>query len=56
VRALVDGAFGRARRILERNRAVLESGAAQLLEHETLAEDALRALFEKLELEPAEAA
>jgi cell division protease FtsH len=56
VRALVDGAFGRARRILERNRALLDAGSAQLLEQETLGEDALRSLFEKLEPEPLEAA
>ena len=52
VRALVDGAFGRARRILERNRPVLELGAEKLLADETLGEEALHDLFEKLEREP----
>ncbi|HMK67001.1 MAG TPA: ATP-dependent zinc metalloprotease FtsH [Stellaceae bacterium] len=52
VRALVDGAFGRARRILERNRTVLERGAEKLLADETLGEEALHDLFEKLEREP----
>jgi hypothetical protein len=33
---------------------VLEKGAEQLLVTETLGEDALRALFEKLEREPVE--
>ena len=56
VRALVDGAFGRARRILELNRAVLEQGAERLLAVETLGETELRQLFEKVEPEPAEAA
>jgi cell division protease FtsH len=46
VRGLVAGAFERARRLLERHRAVLESGAEQLLTRETLERpelDALRA-------------
>jgi cell division protease FtsH len=36
VRGLVGSAFERARRLLERHRRVLESGAEQLLIHETL--------------------
>ena len=42
--ALVDQAFRRARDLLEKRRAVLEAGVAQLLEKETLGEAALAAL------------
>jgi cell division protease FtsH len=51
IRELVDGAFARARRILERNRGVLDESARQLLARETLAEEELRALFEKVRAE-----
>jgi cell division protease FtsH len=56
VRELVDGAFTRARGILERNRALLEESAELLLARETLAEEDLQSLFEKLAREPAAAA
>ena len=49
VRGLVGGAYERARRLLARHRAVLESGAAQLLTQETLERpelEALRALLD----------
>ncbi|MGE4218988.1 MAG: ATP-dependent zinc metalloprotease FtsH [Alphaproteobacteria bacterium] len=45
VREIVAGAYAEARGILERERATLEAGAAQLLEKETLDEAALAALF-----------
>jgi cell division protease FtsH len=48
VRGLVDGAFQRARRLVEQNRDVLETGAAQLLLHETLERQDLDALRAKL--------
>jgi cell division protease FtsH len=49
VRGLVDSAFDRASEILGRNRALLEHGAAQLLEKETLDGAELAALLEKVE-------
>jgi cell division protease FtsH len=45
VRQSVDGAYVRARDILARNRALLERGAEQLLETETLDEPQLLQLF-----------
>jgi cell division protease FtsH len=48
IRELVDGAFARARRLLERNRAVLAESAQQLLARETLGEAELHGLFEKV--------
>jgi ATP-dependent Zn protease len=47
VRDLLRGAFDSARAILERNRDVLEEGAADLLAKETLGEAELRRLFER---------
>jgi cell division protease FtsH len=44
VRALVDAAFRRAITILERNRAVLDRAAEQLLQNETLDQAEIRAL------------
>ncbi len=55
VRELVDGSFFRARGVLERNRALLEESAELLLARETLAEEDLRILFEKITREPAAA-
>ncbi len=49
VREIVGRAFDRARGLLERNRDLLEAGAAALIETETLDEAALRPFFEKLE-------
>jgi cell division protease FtsH len=54
VRGLVDGAFARARHLLSRNRGVLELGSARLLASESLSEQELRELFEKLERESQE--
>jgi len=48
VREIVQGAFARARGVLERNRLVLEESAHALIEHETLTEPELRPWFEKL--------
>ncbi len=48
VRVLVDGAFARARGILERHRATLEAGADDLLRLETLGPAELARLGEKL--------
>jgi cell division protease FtsH len=48
VRGLVGGAFERARRLLERHRPVLQSGAEQLLVHETLERQDLEALRARL--------
>jgi cell division protease FtsH len=45
IKLIVDTAHERARQLLALNRDVLESAAAQLLEHETLDEDRLRSLF-----------
>ncbi len=47
-RALIDGAFVRARQILERNRPVLTEAAEALLEKETLDEAGLRPFFARL--------
>ena len=54
VRALVGGAFERARRLLERHRRVLQYGAEQLLKQETLERDDLAALRARLNV-PADA-
>jgi cell division protease FtsH len=48
VRELVGAAFERARRLLERHRGVLESGAEQLLKQETLERPDLEALRARL--------
>jgi cell division protease FtsH len=48
VRALVDAAFERARRLLERHRPVLEFGTGQLLIHETLDRPELEELRARL--------
>ena len=48
VRGLISGAFERARRLLERHHRVLESGAKQLLIHETLERQELDALRARL--------
>ncbi len=48
VREIVDGAFAKARGILERNREVLETGARELLEKETLDEAAVERLFSEV--------
>uniref|UniRef100_UPI0035B2E252 ATP-dependent zinc metalloprotease FtsH n=1 Tax=Ideonella dechloratans TaxID=36863 RepID=UPI0035B2E252 len=44
IRALVMGAFERATALLTTHRAILDQGAAELLQHETLDEPALRRL------------
>lgn len=44
IRALVMGAFERATTLLTQHRAVLDEGAAELLQHETLDEAALKRL------------
>ncbi len=46
VREIVERAFGRVRVVLERHRITLEKSARDLLERETLPEDALRPYFE----------
>jgi cell division protease FtsH len=56
VRDLVDAAFMRARRLLEHNRDLLDAGARQLLEHETLADAELAAVLGKVRLEERQAA
>ncbi len=48
LRGLVEAAHGRARRILEVNRALLEEGAGQLLAKETLADAELQALLRRV--------
>ncbi len=48
VRALVDAAFTRALDLLRTHRSVLEAGAAELLEHETLDRDDLARLRHSL--------
>jgi cell division protease FtsH len=53
VRDLLDQAFGRAYRILESNRQLVERGATLLLEKETLAVADLRVLFQDTQKEPA---
>ena len=50
VRQLVDGAFVRARRLLEEHRDVLTAGAEQLLAQETLEREDLDALRTRLRL------
>jgi cell division protease FtsH len=45
---LVEAAHARARRLLDANRAVLEEGARQLLEKETLADAELEVLFRQV--------
>jgi cell division protease FtsH len=49
VRKIVDTAYTRAIKILELNRGLLEEGAKQLLEKETLLEQDLKALFSRLQ-------
>jgi cell division protease FtsH len=51
-RAIVERAFKHARRVLERNRQVLQEGAAMLFEKETMSEGELAAWFDRLEKEP----
>ena len=48
LRGLVEAAHGRARRILEANRALLQEGAGQLLAKETLADAELAALLRRV--------
>jgi cell division protease FtsH len=48
VRELVEGAFERARRVLARNRPLLDESARQLLAKETLADKELSALLERV--------
>jgi cell division protease FtsH len=50
VRSIVDAAFDRARAVLERNRLLLVESAGALLEEETLSEERLQPIFEKVEL------
>ncbi len=56
VRELLDGAFRRARNLLEANVAVLEEGARTLLARETLAGDDLAALLGRVKAEARPAA
>jgi cell division protease FtsH len=51
VREIVERAFARARALLERNRVTLEKSARELLDRETLSEDALRPYFEAVRAE-----
>jgi cell division protease FtsH len=51
-RAIVERSFKHARRVLERNREVLQGGAAMLYEKESLSEGDLSAWFDRLEKEP----
>jgi cell division protease FtsH len=53
LRGLVEVAHGRARRILEANRALLVEGARQLLAKETLADAELQALLRSVVAPPA---
>jgi cell division protease FtsH len=48
VRGLVEAAHGRARRILEANRALLEEGARELLAKETLADPELQIFLRRV--------
>ena len=48
IKRTVESAFGRAVVILEKNRTLLQEGAAILLEKETLAADDLRSLFSRV--------
>ncbi|MGD8395690.1 MAG: ATP-dependent zinc metalloprotease FtsH [Candidatus Eiseniibacteriota bacterium] len=50
VRRIVQRVFARAEQILTENREVLEESAAELLERETLDEEALRPLFARVTL------
>jgi cell division protease FtsH len=52
LRGLVEAAHGRARRILEANRALLVEGAGQLLAKETLADDELQAFLRRVVAPP----
>ncbi|HEY7671654.1 MAG TPA: ATP-dependent zinc metalloprotease FtsH [Gammaproteobacteria bacterium] len=54
-RLIVNAAFERATRLLEQHRAVLEAGARQLLEQETLDQSDLQALRSQLSLAAASA-
>ena len=45
VRTIIDAAFGKAAALLSEKRALLERGAAELLQKETLGEEQLRALL-----------
>jgi cell division protease FtsH len=56
VRELVDGAFRRARGILDGNRALLDEGAKALLAHETLSGEALGAVLGRVQQAAARAA
>ena len=56
VRDLVEAAFQRARQLLLRNRDLLDAGARQLLEKETLADGELAAVLGKVRLEEKQAA
>ena len=47
VRALIDAAFDRATELLRARRAVLDAGARELLERETLSGEEVRALIEE---------
>ncbi|HEY7724724.1 MAG TPA: cell division protein FtsH, partial [Anaeromyxobacteraceae bacterium] len=48
IRGLVEAAHARARRILDANRSLLEEGARQLLDKETLADAELQAIFRRV--------
>lgn len=52
VKGLIDGAYERARSILQKNRGLLESGARELLARETLNQDALAKLAKSLAAAP----
>jgi cell division protease FtsH len=52
VKRSLDGAFARACEILARNRELLERGAAQLLERETLEDTQLKVLFAEVRRGP----
>jgi len=52
VKRAVESAYKRAREILSRNRELLERGATQLLEHETLEEGQLKQLFAEVKRGP----
>ncbi len=55
VRALVDGAYGTAQRILAANESLLRQSAAQLLETETLVGEQLEAINTVVNRDPVEA-
>jgi cell division protease FtsH len=55
VKQAIEQAFARARELLARNRDVLEQGAAQLLEKETLDEAQLKSVFAAVRRGPAAA-